>query len=51
MKCKGDNVVLNEESSEASAHVFVFRNGESVASTSVAAKGDLEVKLLKEYGH
>ncbi|XP_025089317.1 C-type lectin domain family 4 member M-like [Pomacea canaliculata] len=45
-KCKGDNVVLNEESSEVSAHVFVFRNGESVASTSVAAKGDLEGRLL-----
>lgn len=36
--------MLMEASPEVTAHVFVYRNGESVASTSVQAKTDLQVK-------
>lgn len=43
-RCKGDNLVLREPS--LGQHVFVFRNGESVASTSVPATGELKVKRL-----
>ncbi|PVD31851.1 hypothetical protein C0Q70_07270 [Pomacea canaliculata] len=45
-KCKGEHLVLMEASPEVTAHVFVYRNGESVASTSVQAKTDLQGRLL-----
>lgn len=48
IKCKGDNLVLNEPVPEASADdVYVFRNEVSIANTNTKATSTLRVQYLK----